>query len=904
MNRVAGPSLVAFSLLLATSSEAAPVPSSALIRESVGEAIRLEAQHFELAVCRKTGLWFLRDKATDEVFSGGAPLGEQPSVTLDGQRLRLQFAKPPVTCTFQALPSGRDLDLSVEGARLPLLREALWLAADEPGYFVVPQGLGWLIHAGQKVKHRFLTHQGRSHLTMQMFGVVRGEAALLLSWNDVNACADLATLEPAEKLPLRTALSFSGTSTVRLRACGKGDYFTIATHYRDLAREKGLLVPFAERVERDPALAKLPGAFDIKLWMKSGYKANCRFSKDPAKDQFQVHRTFDDALDEVRHLHDDLGFRRGMVVLAGWIKGGYDFSHPDIWPPDDDLGGSQGLARVAKFTQGCGFLFGLHDNYDMMFKAQPSANPAEAIGEHNSWAGGPQYVLHPKAQAKYAKRNLEVIREVCRPDAYFTDQTMAVDLYATGRPELPLTRAECVEAYRGLVRLVKSLTGLWGSEDGQEWAVPVGDYHEGILSRDFYPRIGEPIPLFDLVYHDCAATFWHQGMTISLTEHSHQWGRDCAAPEHYLELLSLARTPLFRPPGRHWWKEKVAPPGAPAAQPRRVLPLGDGATFAAMRMASGGVEKKAIFAHPPWKGFRGATRGEYPVQLPDADGLALTFAVGLRDGIEQTDGVRFRVEVDGRAVFERFWAAAQWSAGRVDIAPFRGKKVAIALVTDPHGDSNFDWAGWGEPRIVVGDKVVYDFVEKIGEAKTTMVELPPADGVATNVFARADNGWAEGMHPLDAAAKNLYEFTSPTNELAFFLPITRYERKPNGLRLSTFGKSEVEVAVNLGNEAVEHGGATLPPRSGFIVRAPTFLAFHAASHQGLAYSPTGLFAVRSLDGEPLERSARLRVFHGFGPSKLVLATSRRSARIAGNPVSVEGGKMALDVKREATVDLQ
>ncbi|HUT37619.1 MAG TPA: DUF5696 domain-containing protein [Planctomycetota bacterium] len=870
---------------------AATMQSRALVQASVADPVRLDAEHFELVACRRSGAWYVRDKATGELFAGGRPMGEPASVEAKGQSLRIRFKEQAAVLVFHALPSGRDLELSVEGRGQPVLREGLWLAADEPGCFVVPQGEGWLLRAGQKAKHRFLSHQGRSHLTMQMLGLVRGEAALLLSWSDVGGCVDLATLEPGDKLPLRTALGFSGTPQLRLRVCGKGDYFTVVTHYRELAREKGLLVPFAERVKSDPALAKMAGAFDIKLWMKSGYKANCRFSKDPTKDQFKVHRTFDDALDEVRHLHDDLGFRRGLVVLAGWIKGGYDFSHPDIWPPDDDLGGPAGLGRVAKFTQGCGFLFGLHDNYDMMFKAQPSANPAEAIGEHNSWAGGPQYILHPKAQAKYARRNLELIRTVCQPDAYFTDQTMAVGLYATGRRELPLSHAECIEVYRDLIRAVKSLAGLWGSEDGQEWAVPVGDYHEGILSRDFYPRIGEPIPLFDLVYHDAAATFWHQGMTISLAERRHQWGRDCAAPEHYLELLSLARTPLFRPPGRHWWKEQMALPAQPGASPRRVLPLGSGAAFAATKVSCGGVERSAVFAHPPWQGLRGATRGEYPVQLPDAEGLALTFAVGLRDGIEVTDGVRFRVEVDGKAVFERLWGVAQWSAARVDLAPFRGRKVAIALVTDPHGNSNFDWAAWGEPRVVVGDKTLYDFAEKIGEAKTTMVELPAGRDVATNLFARADNGWAEGMHPLDAAVKNIYEFTSPTSELAFFLPITRYERRADGLVLSVFGDGAVEVAVNLGRDGVEHAGAVLPPRSGFIVRAPTFLAFHASAYQGTAYAPTALFTVRSLDGQPIERSTKLRVFHGFGPSKLVLTTSR-----------VAEGKLTVDVTREAIIE--
>jgi hypothetical protein len=393
-------------------------------------------------------------------------------------------------------------------------------------------------------------------------------------------------------------------------------------------------------------------------------------------------------------------------------------------------------------------------------------------------------------------------------------------------------------------------------------------------------------------------------MTIALRERRHQWGRDCADPAHYLELLSMARTPLFRPGPKHWWKEKLAPPAAPQAAGRRALPLGDGGTFRATRMACSGVERSAIFAHPPWKGFRGATRGEYDVALPGADGLALTFAVGLRDGVEQTDGVQFRIEVDKKVFYERTRDATRWLDARIDLASYRGRKIAIAFVTDPVRNSNFDWAGWGEPRIVRGDgQVVFDFVQRIHTAKTSMVESPAAQG-ATNVFARADNGWAEGMHPLDAAVKNTYEFLSPTSQLAFFLPFTHYERRPDGLWLSGFGDNAVEIAVNMAGSAIEHAGAELPPQAGFIVRAPTFLAFHASAYRSVTYRPTALFTVRSLDGEPLERSAKLRVFHGFGPSKLVLTTTRKSARAGTKPLAVEGGRLLVHVKRETTIELE
>jgi len=906
------------------------------MKNLVTDPVVLQATHFTLGLSRRTGAFYIQDRATGEVFGGCAERRGFGRVTVGKQHVRLdapesvqlasvddmeavvaRFRLPAeqspgavVRVAFIALPSGRDIDLrvSVEGAaragrirRLPLFDGAFWLSADEPGYLVVPHGLGCLIEAKAKVNRRWRAHLGRNQLTMQMLGLVKNGAALVISWDDLEAEVETKTLEQAGELPRRLALSMWGAKTARLRVCGPGDYVTVARNYRELARERGLLVPFSQRLEQYPAIGRLAGALEVKPFVKSGAAADSRFSRDD-REWHRVNFTFDEAAEMVRHLRHGLGIERCLFVLAGWIRGGYDFSHPDIWPPDDDLGGPEGLARVARVAKDAGYLFGLHDNYDMMFKAQPSANKNDAIGEHNSWAGGPQYVIHPKRQKKYAQRNLELIKKCCAPNAYFCDQIMALPLYQTHRKDLPLSYQQCVDAYRELISHVKSMTGVMGSEDGQEWAVPYLDYHEGILSRDFYPRIGRPVPLFDLVYHDCAALFWHQGFTIALHESRHRWGGGCARPEHYLRLLSLARTPLFRPAStlKRWWTRPPTKKWKPA-----VRPLGDGASFRPAVSKCGGVEKSSIFAHPPWKGFRGEVRGEYQLDLPRARRLELRFAIGLQDGIQQTDGVTFRVEVNDETLFERSWAKAAWAEHRLDITRLRGKKTSIALITNPNANANWDWASWGEPRLVdEKGSVLYDFAKQIASAKTQMVELPRAQGPPQNVFARANNGWAEGMHPIDAMLKNTYEFLSPTNELAFFLPITSYEERPDGLTRTVFGDRQVEVAVNLGEKELECGGAVLPPRSGFIVRAPTFLAFHALAYGGIRYPKSALFTARSLDERPLRESAKLRLFHGFGPSRIAVPTKRKRATLKKRAIAITDGQLVVDIKREAIVELQ
>jgi len=266
--------------------------------------------------------------------------------------------------------------------------------------------------------------------------------------------------------------------------------------------------------------------------------------------------------------------------------------------------------------------------------------------------------------------------------------------------------------------------------------------------------------------------------------------------------------------------------------------------------------------------------------------------------------VTFRIEVNGKTLFAKPCAKATWSEHRLDITQFKGKKVSIAFVTNPNANAICDWALWAEPR-VVDDKgaVVFDFIERLANAKTQMIEIRREQGPPDNLFARADNGWAEGLHPIDAMLKNTSEFLCPTSELAFYLPVTAYQERPDGLIRTVFGDGQVEVAVNLGPKELEFAGAALPPGSGFIVRAATFLGVHATSFRGIRYPKAALFTVRSLDGRPLDGSAKLRVFHGFGPSSIALRTKRKNATLGNQALSIANAQFTVEVKKEAVVKL-
>ena len=162
-----------------------------------------------------------------------------------------------------------------------------------------------------------------------------------------------------------------------------------------------------------------------------------------------------------------------------------------------------------------------------------------------------------------------------------------------------------------------------------------------------------------------------------------------------------------------------------------------------------------------------------------------------------------------------------------------------------------------------------------------------------DLFTRGDNGWANGMHRLDRFIKNTYEILSPLNELSARLPMERHEflTSERKVQRTLFGQGtdQVRVTVNFGDSdysctSVSGGGVRLPPL-GFLVESATYLAFYARNWHGLEYRKAlPLFTVRSLDGRPLEKSHRVRIFHAFGEDQIQL------------------GEQAISVPRETILD--
>jgi hypothetical protein len=148
---------------------------------------------------------------------------------------------------------------------------------------------------------------------------------------------------------------------------------------------------------------------------------------------------------------------------------------------------------------------------------------------------------------------------------------------------------------------------------------------------------------------------------------------------------------------------------------------------------------------------------------------------------------------------------------------------------------------------------------------------------AQSAYTRSDNGWAEGLHPLDVFLKNTHEVLGPLQHVTAYDRLTAFEYLTDNrmVRRAVYGDGSeaTRVTVNFGQTdaevASDTGGRTVLPPFGFIAESPRLVAFHARFWNGQDYGDGALFTLRPTDDKPLKDSAAIRVFHAFGPTTLV-----------------------------------
>lgn len=463
---------------------------------------------------------------------------------------------------------------------LRLIDHALGIHPGENGFALTPTREGLLIPADGPLEfNRTFTASGYEGCHMNMIGLLKRGAALLVTWTDAYVRVELAKTKQGLQcsvLARKPPHAKDATFTLNLIPLGPGDWNTIAAAYRAKADSSGLAVTLATKEKRNPELSKLVGASNAKLWTCLARRRNEQSTQDEKVD---VKWTFDEAAQIAEHLSRDLAIDRCLFILGGWTEGGYDCRHPDALPANPECGGDGALANSVKRIRSLGYVACFHDNYQDMYRDAKSWDPGciqkkpdGTLMTGGRWLGGRAYLVCAPKTLELARRplNLPEIQRRFSPQAYFIDTTFAVDPQECFDPNHPLDRNSDIAAKQQLSDYTRDVFGIFGSECGREWAIPHSDFFEGLIgvSGKYFHNLDPAtlgatvVPLFEMVYHDCEFVYGKYGYAPE------------QAAEYVAHHVLCARTLNYHKFDSHlYWK------ATPTTQPQPNTTPGDPACF-------------------------------------------------------------------------------------------------------------------------------------------------------------------------------------------------------------------------------------------------------------------------------------------------------------------------------------
>ena len=215
-------------------------------------------------------------------------------------------------------------------------------------------------------------------------------------------------------------------------------------------------------------------------------------------------------------------------------------------------------------------------------------------------------------------------------------------------------------------------------------------------------------------------------------------------------------------------------------KPLQILPVGfqgiqptSSAYIARLSMDRGGVARQSLGMHPPYQYGIGNVGVEYRIKLPDTQPIALSFFSAMRDTSPPeppTDGVTYRVKVEGKTVYEKHDANNDWVAHEINLTEFAGKEILLTLESDPGPARNTvcDSCFWGDVILFAGEKPAILsaeargklFTENLQAVKTGKTDSPKThvyklDGGLIGAVTFGENGFIDGVIGLGNAEKQV-----------------------------------------------------------------------------------------------------------------------------------------------------
>ena len=396
-------------------------------------------------------------------------------------------------------------------------------------YTIIPKEQGILIPNTWNVSFKqdgFNGRFGTASAYLPVFGQVKdGEGYLaesLTPWNmGYEAVHEAGSNETTVQFRIEPSLGLMEYRRImRYLFFSDCDYNSLLKGYRELAKEEGKLKTLKEKEVSTPSVKKLIGASFVHKGIKTCVQPDSEFFDKDAPDKNNRLVPFKKRTEEMKALKAD-GIEKLYLHLDGWGDAGYDNKHPDVGPACVEAGGWEGMRELSKTMEELGYLFGIHDQYRDFYKKAESYDDDLAcqsadgsIFTHARWAGGPQAYLCTCQAPYYVRRNFErLLAEGVHLDGAYLDVFTCNEGDECANPRHRMRRRDSYEYRNACFRYLLSKNILPSSEEVNDWAVPWLVFchyapYDFMLREPGSPKYGIPIPMFNLVYHDCLIIPW------------------------------------------------------------------------------------------------------------------------------------------------------------------------------------------------------------------------------------------------------------------------------------------------------------------------------------------------------------------------------------------------------------
>ncbi|MFB3826319.1 MAG: DUF5696 domain-containing protein [Bryobacteraceae bacterium] len=298
-----------------------------------------------------------------------------------------------------------------------------------------------------------------------------------------------------------------------------GGYVEMCKTYRKYAREQGTLVTLKQKIAANLDVERLIGAANFEIQVVANRPRDPRYLSlaGPVFDGYHhVQTTFEQVRQIVEDLKHKLGVDRAVIRIAGWGKKGYDNYRPidQASEVNAEAGGPAQLVRAIEAAKAAGYLAQLWDNYRNLDLESPGYDEKyimrDAFGAlvpGFTSEGGHSQEICPMEGAKLFRRNMDKYLRELRPNAIFLDTVSSLPLVECYDSRHPLTRALTREQRMNIMRVATNAKVVLGAEGPpQDWNLSLVSFY------DEHPiRLGIEVPLYGLVYHECAMLYRQHG---------------------------------------------------------------------------------------------------------------------------------------------------------------------------------------------------------------------------------------------------------------------------------------------------------------------------------------------------------------------------------------------------------